>query len=130
MGRRNRKRSRMDGFMLPTRFAGLMVALSVLALAYVWLGCRCEVLGRDIRGLEKEREILVRRCLNEEYKWTRMKSPRQIEKALQLHNIVMAWPRNDQVVRLHDVNVLRDRQAKSAEEALSYAGLEKVVMNE
>jgi len=101
MARRNRKK-RMDGFMFPVPFAGFVVAASTLALGYVWLGCRCDSLGSDIRELEKESIALNKAYLNEEYRWTRIKSPRNIERALAAHGIQMTWPRRDQVVRLYE----------------------------
>jgi hypothetical protein len=104
MGRRNRKK-RLDSFMLPLPLAGAVVLLVATALAYVWLDCRCETLGREIRTFEKEQELLKRKCLNEEYKWMRLKSPVEIEKALQKFNIVMTWPRNEQVVRMTSTDV-------------------------
>jgi hypothetical protein len=97
--RRNR-RKRLHWFAFPVRYAGLVVLGSVVALSYVWLGCRCESLGREIRTLEIERDQLKKELLNEESRWSKMKSPGSIEEALDKHKIVMTWPRRDQVVRL------------------------------
>lgn len=99
MGRRNKKK-KLDSFMLPLPLAGVVVLVTAVALAYVWLDCRCETLGREIKALERDKELLKRKCLTEEYKWARMKSPREIDKALQKFHIEMAWPKSDQILRM------------------------------
>lgn len=101
MRRRNRKK-RMDGFASPVPVAGFLVLISSFALIYVWLGCRCDSLGKEIRKLEQERVVLHKKFLNEEYRWAQMKSPRSIEKALARFNIAMTWPANSQIIRLQD----------------------------
>jgi hypothetical protein len=101
MRRRNRKKQ-VDGFVFPVPFAGLLVIIATLALTYVWMGCRCESLGKEIKALEQEREVLQKKYLTREYTWTQMKSPRNIEKALARFNIKMIWPANNQIVRLQD----------------------------
>jgi len=86
--------------MLPARFAGLVVLAVTLALAYVWLECRCETVGRELKKLESQITELDKLLRNEEYRWTTMKAPANIEQALARHGIVMTWPRRDQVVRI------------------------------
>ena len=54
MIRRNRKK-RLHAFVLPAPFTVAVVAGSFLALSYIWLGCRCDSLGRDITMLEAEK---------------------------------------------------------------------------
>lgn len=93
----------MEGFIFPVPFAGVVVLLSTLGLGYVWLGCRCEALGRELKALEIEKAALDKKHMNERLRWTCTKSPQNIEKSLAKHNIVMTWPRRDQVVRLSDV---------------------------
>lgn len=120
MARRKKNRKKVDGFSFPVPFASLAVIVSVFALAYLWLGSRCEMLGREIKKEEAKKEILVKRYLNEEYKWSRMKSPRNLERVLKEHNVEMRWPRRDQIVRLYDTGEYRN----------GYAKLDRVVMNE
>lgn len=116
--------------MLPMPFAGLVVLLCAFALGYVWLGCRCEALGRELKTLENEREVLHKQYLNEEYKWIRMKSPHELEKALEKHNIIMTWPANDQVIRLSDSNPLDERLPEESDDTFQFARLERMIMNE
>ncbi len=86
--------------MFPAPFASVVVVAVALALAYVWLGCRCEAAGKDIKELEKETAALGKVLLNEEYRWAWTTSPRNLEKALARHRIVMGWPRRNQIIRL------------------------------
>jgi len=102
--RRNRK-MRVDGFIFPAPFAGVLVFISVAALSYLWLCSRCDALGREIKVLEKEQVQLENKFLNEEYKWMSMKSPKNIEETLLRYGIAMTWPRRDQVVWLADTYV-------------------------
>lgn len=100
MARRNRKRNRKDGFAFPVPFAGLAVMLVSLALAYVWLGCRCDSLGRELKALEQEKMSLQKTLRNEEFRWVCLKSPQNMERALVQRGITMVWPESDRVVRL------------------------------
>ena len=104
MARRNRRR-RVQGFAFPVPFAGIIVVVSVLALGYIWLGCCCESVGRDIKVLEAERRELDKQQVNERYRWARMKAPRSLERALGQHSIEMVYPRHDQVVDLRTLPV-------------------------
>ena len=130
--RKNRKKRKLDGSILPMPMplAGLVALLCAFALGYVWLGCRCEALGRELKTLENERDALHKQYLNEEYKWIRMKSPREIEKALERHNIIMTWPSNDQVIRLSDMNLFEERLPEESDDTFQFARLERKIMNE
>lgn len=136
MTRRNKKKKGKDGFIFPVPFTGAVVVLSALALGYVWLGCRCESLGRELKALEIEKAVLSREYLNEQYNWARMKAPGNIEKALAKHNIIMTWPRGDQVIWLYDTGILHDQVAEAGlrraqiEDVMKLARLERVIMNE
>ena len=130
MARKNRKKRKLEGFMLPMPFAGLVALLSAFALGYVWLGSRCEALGRDLKILENERQILHKQYLQEEYKWIQMRSPRELERALEKHNIIMTWPKSDQVVRLSDQNLFEEPLPEESDETLQFARLERMIMDE
>jgi len=129
MIRRNRKK-RLHGFVVPAPYAGAVVAGMLLALSYVWLGCRCDSLGKDIKSLEFERTEFKKQLLNEESRWTKMKSPGNLEMALAKRGIIMTWPRQDQVIRLHerveDSNLLVKRTGNS----LTYVRRDKMVIHD
>ncbi|MBA4389162.1 MAG: hypothetical protein C0404_14410 [Verrucomicrobia bacterium] len=105
---RNRKR-KLNTFMIPLPLAGVIVLLAAVALAYILLDCRCESLGSEIRAMEKESDALTRKCLNEEYKWQQMKTPRELERALQKFGISMTWPKETQIVRMGDIHPKENR---------------------
>ena len=107
MARRNKKKRR-DVFAFPVTFAGLVVIVVTLALAYVWLGCRCESVGKDLRGLEKERAVLGKILANEAYKWSLMKSPLNLKSTLTSRGIHMTWPRDGQIVRVRRSDLLNE----------------------
>jgi len=130
MARKNRKKRKLGGFMLPRPFAGIVALLAAFALGYVWLGSRCEALGRDLKVLEDESLMLHKQYLQEEYKWIQMKSPHELEKALERHNIIMTWPKSDQVVRLSDQNLFEEPSFEESDETLQFARLERMIMDE
>lgn len=129
MARKNKKKM-VNGFIFPIPYTGFAVLISTLALGYVWLGCRCEFLGSEIKTLEFEKTFLNKKYLSEECKWTRMKSPLNIERVLKEHNIVMTWPRQDQVVRIYDSGAFPDMSIETADDVLGYAKLERGIMND
>jgi hypothetical protein len=101
MTRRNRKKKTVNGFLLPTPITTVVVVVSAVALAYIWLGCQCEAVGRTIKGLESEQLALREQLSNEQAKWAELKWIPNLEAALQRHGLAMQAPRPGQVVRLH-----------------------------
>ncbi len=99
MARQNKKLQKNDGSGLPMIVTGAIL-VAAAGLVHVWLGCRCEIMGRDIRKLEIERDSLTKQYLNEEYHWARIKSPRNLESALLEHRLDMTVARPEQVVRM------------------------------
>jgi len=105
--KKRKKQQQMNGYIFPVPFAGIVVVASALALGYVWLGCQCEALGDEIKGIEARGVELNKKFLNAEYRWVRTKSPQSLEIALQRHGLKMDWPRAGQVVRLERVELPR-----------------------
>ena len=99
MARRNKKKN-SEGIPFPAPFAVVLAILSVLSICYLFLGVRCMSIGEDIKTLETEQENLNKIRLNEEYKWSEMKSPRNMLSAMRQHNLEMDWPTRDQIVYL------------------------------
>jgi hypothetical protein len=130
ISRRNRKKRKLNGFMVPVHFAVVVVLVSAIALGYLWLGCRCDSLGKDIKLLEARKAELEKKYQNEEYKWMRMKSPCSIEEALTKFGIAMTWPGKEQVVRLSDRECLGSDSPDRAQYVLKYASIGRNVLNE
>ncbi len=105
MARRKKNRKKLNGFVFPTPVASLIIASAIVGVAYLWLSSTAEVLGGQIRDQESVRRGLHEQFQNEQYRWTRLKSPRSIEAALATYGIVMVWPQRDQVVRMSDLAV-------------------------
>jgi hypothetical protein len=98
-GRANRKKHEARvGF--PSPLAALLVVVALLSLVYLWLCGRCEGLGKDLARLERQKEELVARVMNEEYKWTQSKAPANMERLLAHHKLVMILPPERDVVRV------------------------------
>ena len=120
MARKNRKKTRADGFVFPAPFAGVLVLISTLALAYVWLCGRCETLGEELQALERKSGELRESFVKEQYRWTKLKSPRNLERTLAALKIPMQWPRREQVVHLEDPRAPALPSLDSTENALTY----------
>lgn len=125
--RNNRKKK--NGFVFPAPFASLIVLGAALALVYIWLCCRCDSLGRDLKALEIEGATLSKQFLNEEYRWTRMKAPENMERALTRLGIAMTWPRRDQVVYLYDTPPMGPL-GEDEQNALTYVRRHRTVMHD
>lgn len=126
----NRKKKQMNGFMVPVPFAIVAVLVSLIALVYVWLGCRCDSLGKQLKALEAQKAELEKRIQNEEYNWTRMKSPASVEEALAKFGIAMTWPGHEQVVRLSDKPIPSNQPGGPGQYALRYVGVGKAALHE
>ncbi len=97
--RRNRKK-RMEGAMFPVPVASLLIAFGVVAVSYLWMISRCEAIGAEIKSLEAAEAALTETFLNEELKWTRLRSPSNLERILARNGVRMNWPARGQVVLL------------------------------
>ena len=115
MRRRNRKKN-LYAHVLPVPLAGLVVGLVTLALAYLYLECRCQTLGRELAALEQHRDTLIEDRAHEQFKWTTLKSPQSLERALQANGLSMTWPSHRQVVRLRRDDVPADAWESGAAE--------------
>lgn len=100
VGKRKVNRKKQQAMVFPVPLAATLVVAAGLALSYLWLCGRCEALGREIKQTEQRKEQLHRDVLNEEYKWTNMRSLRNIRATLHHFNIQMDWPDERAVVYL------------------------------
>jgi hypothetical protein len=129
--KRNRKK-RVDGYLFPVPFASLLVVAGVAALAYLWMLSRCEAIGAEIKALERAEAELTERYLNEELKWTRMRSPQNLERILARNGVRMDWPTGRQVVLMADAGLWTggDEPGVVLAEARQYAGLNRTERHE
>ncbi len=101
MAGKNRKK-KTAGFVFPLPVAGVLVALVVMLLLYVWLDARVQSLGTRIKSLEQQQAEIDKRYDTELWKWETLKSPSGIEKMLNQNKIVMVWPAEANIVRLQE----------------------------
>lgn len=97
--KKNRKKD-SEGFIFPAPFAAILGAVALISLGYLWFCGRCEALGAQIKMLEIRKVEAHKRVINEEYKWSNMKSPGNILALLQNNNLLMNYPDESRVVRL------------------------------
>ena len=96
---KNRPKGR-SGPVFPAPLALVLGVVAALALTYLWLCNRCEMLGQTIKRKEHDLAELKRRVVNEEFKWSNMTSPQNMQRLLQAHQLAMTWPSERDVVRL------------------------------
>jgi hypothetical protein len=101
MGRRKKNRRKdSEGFIFPAPFAAILGAVAMVSLGYLWLCGRCEAMGAQIKMLENKKAEAHKRVINEEYKWSNVKSPGNILALLHRYNLSMNYPDESRVVRL------------------------------
>ena len=106
--------------------ASAIVAFAGVGLMYVWLKCRCDAVGKEIQKLERERVELIKKQNSEQYRWTQMKSPRNVEQMLRRRSMQMDWPNSTQVVHLPTTALTPDTPAGSAWGSMQFASMDKV----
>ena len=100
MPRNRLKRSKNGEGVFPTVLAVVLLGATTTALGYLWLCGRCEDMGRRIKALEQEKTQIERRVVNEEYKWSNMTSPQNMQRLLEAHGLTMTWPLEKNVIRI------------------------------
>jgi hypothetical protein len=98
--RKKNRRKDSERFIFPAPFAAILGAVALLSLGYLWLCGRCEAMGAQIKTLENKKVEARKRVINEEYKWSNMKSPGNILALLRRYNLSMNYPDERRVVRL------------------------------
>lgn len=130
MKRRRNRKKKANGFLFPAPFAGMLVLAATLAIVYVWLGCRCDALGRELKALERQQRDIQVRCEAQESRWARLRSPASVKRELVRHNIVMGWPKLDQIVRISRSEAKHGSDRRWLSTALTQVARDGVVMND
>lgn len=108
------KRRGSGGFVFPVRVISLGVLAMVGFVLYAWLQDRSNGLCVKVKALERRLEEVDKRYVVELSRWERMKSPANIERALERHGIQMVWPGQANIVRLSDPPSLGEALAVTA----------------
>jgi hypothetical protein len=124
MARRNHKKSTVNGFLLPPPVTTVVVIVSAVALAYIWLGCQCEAVGKAIKELEAQQLALKEELNNEQAKWAGMIAVPMLERTLRRNGIRMSSPAVGQVVQLrgHFCDGWRNRSPDAGAVARLHSG--------
>ena len=118
IGLKKRNQDRTNrGFTFPLRYALLVAFIMVIAFSYLMLCTRCEAMGKKIKSLEREFADARKRQTNEEYKWSNLRSPANIEQALVRHQLAMYWPERTKVIHLSSPDVI-DEQGNSTKKSI------------
>lgn len=96
---RNRRKSQ-SRVVLPSPVILIIVFIASVSLFYLWVCSRTDSLGGDITKLERKLREMERRRLNEEFKWSNMKSPASMEELLARHGLHMIYPPEHNIVRV------------------------------
>jgi hypothetical protein len=107
--RKNRKQH-SAGIRYPGTLLSGLVAVSCLALCYLWIGGRCEALGREIKELERTHGEAVQRLGIEQAKWARMYTLDGVQSALRRFDTEMKLPRRDQLVYIRRIRLDGERE--------------------
>ena len=94
---KNQRRGK-DGPVFPVPVAVFFGAVTALAVGFLTLDGRCDMVGRRIKELERQKAAQERQIVTEEYRWSNLTSPANIEKLLQAHNLALGWPEQKNVV--------------------------------
>jgi len=126
----NRKKCATAGHFVPLPLIALVVLAPTLSIGYLWLGARCEAIGKELKVIDADLNELHRKCLYEESRWMKTKSPAEIDKALRRHHLEMSWPSERQIVRVNSADVNEALAQGYRESHARYAQVHRVGMND
>lgn len=101
MPRKNRKISQAAN-RVPVKAILAIAVVTVGAIAYLTLQNRNDIIGREIKDLERRLPALAKEIAGEQRNWTAAKSPRNMDILMARHGIEMGWPAASQIVRLSE----------------------------
>ncbi len=128
---RHRKKNRKREVEVPRTvgsIASTLVLAGVIAMAYLYLGNRCNTLGNEMASLEKEYSKLEQTLRVEESRWGRMKSVPGVKAALQHFNLNMDYPEPSRIVHLRELPL--NPESLINDESPQYAQLSANIMHE
>lgn len=97
---RNRKKHARRGNRRLIKTISVLTVVAAMAMVYLFLNNRCEVLGKEIKQLETRQGDLARRLANEERNWAMARTVRNMERLMAEHQIQMGWPAERDIIRL------------------------------
>lgn len=98
--RRKNRRKQAQGFVFPMPLALFLVLVTVTSMTYLWMHARCEAAGIRIQQLEREKHVSHQRLLDEEMKWSQLKTLPNVLAAVRRQGLNMDWAPAHRVVHL------------------------------
>ncbi len=98
--RRRNKKKQAQGFVFPVPLALFLVMVTVTSMTYLWMHGRCEAAGVRIQRLEQRQLQTRQQLLDEQLKWTQMRTLSQVRAAVKRHGLDMTLAPNHRVVQL------------------------------
>ncbi len=128
--KRKNRRKIVYAYSKPAPLVGFVIVIVVTALVYSYLVYSCQILGDEIKRMERQQVELKNRYINEECRWMEEKAPAKIAAALKRHNIVMTWPTANQVVHLSTPTIDKQNIASLDSRLIRGSRLTGTVMND
>lgn len=120
--RKGNIKKQSQGFVFPVPLALFLILVTGASMAYLWMHARCEAAGKRIQALERNQAEVRQRLLNEDSKWSNLKSMRNVEAALKKYQLTMTLPSDRQVVRLSRAPSLSEITEPPYSEYAGYMG--------
>ena len=120
--RRNRRKTRklQATVRVPALLSVILVPTFVISLVWILAGDRCEALGREIRVLEAQKDLLSKQLENEQNRWANLTAPSSFRQVLSQHGLVMSRPDERSVVRIQGSVGMSVVRATSSQNAAYY----------
>lgn len=108
-GKTNR-RLQARAFVFPPRIAATVTLVGVVLLGYIWLHNTTEAVGRKIKEVEKERQLLNEDIQTQTSRWNELTSTYGLENALRRSNLAMVHAHGQQAVTVRNRDVWLERR--------------------
>lgn len=128
MARKKNRKKQSQGFIFPAPFACVIGLVGLVSLSYLWFCGRCDAVGAHIKVLENRKAEIHKQVINEQYKWSNMKSTENIINLIHHFNLNMVWPEQAHVVHLSEHQ--EDGRVVRVDESPRLASYGGVVMND
>jgi uncharacterized protein HemX len=91
-----------EGFIFPASLVAVLAIVGILGVSYLFIDNLCENKGNEIKRLEAKNEQLSKDISQETRTWARLTSYESICAQLKRFDLIMAYPKDSQVVRVTD----------------------------
>jgi len=93
----------VNAWVIPTRFATVIVAVLLCLVVHAVLQHSCRALNQEIARMEADQRVLADELKKERARWGQMKAPASLSRALNRHGIAMQHPAPSQMVHVNPI---------------------------